>query len=176
MLTEGNSERILKLFFDGPNTRLHVREVARRTGLSPPGAMRVLKQLKDEGLLIEERDNVVVNYRGNYDEPNFVALKRSMNLYSLFSTSLVDALVTFYRLPECITLFGSFVKGEDTATSDIDIAVVSDMKELPDLQKYEEKLKRKISIHLISRIKNEDVNFINSLANGIVLYGYLEVV
>jgi hypothetical protein len=38
------------------------------------------------------------------------------------------------------------------------------------------KIQRKISLHLIENSKNEKKEFINSLANGIVLYGYLEVV
>jgi predicted nucleotidyltransferase len=43
-----------------------------------------------------------------------MALKRSLNLYSLYSCDLVSSLVEFYRIPECIILFGSYAKGEDT--------------------------------------------------------------
>lgn len=175
MLTASNEEAVLKLFFDGPGERLHVREVARRTGLSPPGAMKILKQLKTEDLVIEEPRNVVVNYRGNYDNPHFIALKRSLNLYSLYTSGLVATLVRFYDTPECVVLFGSYAKGEDTGKSDIDIAIVTEIEKTTDFQCYEKKLSRKISIHIISNLKNKDRNFANSLANGIVLHGYLEV-
>lgn len=87
--------KILRLFFNGPGESLHVREVARRAGLSPPGAMKILKHLKSENLVTEEPNNVVVNFRGNYDNPGFVALKRSINLYSLYANGLVDALSEF---------------------------------------------------------------------------------
>lgn len=52
---------------------------------------------------------------------------------------------------------------------------MTNMKEYPQLDVYEDDLKRKISLHLIDNIKNEEKDFINTLANGIVIYGYLEV-
>lgn len=176
MLTEDNKVHILRLFFEGPNVRLHLREVARRTGLSATGAMKILGALEKERLLQKERTAFMVVYRGNYDNERFMALKRSLNLYSLYSCDLVSSLVEFYRIPECIILFGSYGKGEDTKESDIDIAVITGLKDYPELEIYEDCLKRKISLHLIENTKNEKKEFINSLANGIVLYGYLEVV
>lgn len=175
MLTEDNKVRILRLFFEGPSERLHLREVARRVGLSATGAMKILRSLEMEGMVKKERAAVTTEYHGNYDNEKFVALKRSLNLYSLHSSGLVSEIVDFYRIPECIVLFGSYAKGEDTRKSDIDIAVMTGMKEYPQLDIYEDGLKRKISLHLIENTQNEKKDFINTLANGIVLYGYLEV-
>jgi predicted nucleotidyltransferase len=175
VLTKDNKIRILKLFFEGPNERLHLREVARRVGLSATGAMKILRALEKESLLEKERAAVTVVYRGNYDNEKFIALKRALNLYSLNSSGLVSELVDFFKIPECIVIFGSYAKGEDTRESDIDIAVMTNMKEYPELGVYEVDLKRKISLHLIENIKNEEKDFINTLANGIVIYGYLEV-
>ncbi|VVB86432.1 Winged helix-turn-helix DNA-binding protein [uncultured archaeon] len=176
MLTEDNKMHILKLFFEGPNERLHLREIARRVGLSATGAMKILRALEKEGLVEKERTKVTVVYNGNYENQKFMALKRSFNLYSLYSCGLVSALVDFYKIPEVVVLFGSYAKGEDTRESDIDIAIMTGIKEYPQLDIYEADLKRKISLHLIENTKNEEKGFINSLANGIVLYGYLEVV
>lgn len=176
MSTKDNTIKILKLFFDSPNVRLHIREVARRTGLSPFGARKILESLEKEGMTIKEPTPIVVEYRGNYGNEKFLALKRSLNLYDLYTSGLVSALIDFYNVPECICVFGSFAKGEDIKESDIDLAMITSMKKLPDLSAYEEKLKRKISVHLVKDVKKEDAGFINSLANGIVLFGYLEVV
>ena len=175
MLTEDNKIRILRLFFEGPNERLHLREVARRVGLSATGAMKILRALEKEGMLEKEQGAVTVVYRGNYNNEKFMALKRSLNLYSLNYSGLVSELIDFFNIPECMVLFGSYAKGEDTRESDIDIAVMTNMKEYPQLDVYEGDLKRKISLHLINNIKNEEKDFINTLANGIVIYGYLEV-
>jgi predicted nucleotidyltransferase len=76
-------------------------------------------------------------------------------------------------------LFGSYRKGEDISTSDIDIAIEdNDTKDHqthplrePDFEKL---LGRNIQIHLFSR-KNVDHNVFNNIANGIVLSGFLEV-
>ncbi|WP_424359657.1 nucleotidyltransferase domain-containing protein [Methanocella sp. MCL-LM] len=175
MLTEGNRQRVLKLFFDGPAIRLHVREVARRADLSPPGAKKILEALEKEGLLIREPTPIVVEYRGNYDNDIFLAWKRSMNLFSLHSCGLVKYLTDHYGIPECIVLFGSYARGEDTAQSDIDLAIVTEKDDIPETYSFEDKLRRKISIHLIKKMRDVDAGFINSLANGIVLHGYLEV-
>jgi len=175
MLTEDNKVRILRLFFEGSNERLHLREVARRVGLSATGAMKILWSLETEGMVKKKQTVVTTEYNGNYDNEKFMALKKSLNFYSLHSSELVSKIVDFYRIPECIVIFGSYAKGENTRESDIDIAVMTGMKEYPQLDIYESDLKRKISLHLINNIQNEEKEFINTLANGIVLYGYLEV-
>lgn len=176
MLTEDNKIRILRLFFEGPNKRLHLREVGRRVGLSATGAMKILRALEKENMVQKEHAAVTVEYRGNYENETFMALKRSLNLFSLHSSGLVSKLVDFYNIPECIVIFGSYAKGEDNMESDIDIAIMTNMKEYPQLYSYEDTLKRKINLQLIEDTKNGKQEFINTLANGIVLYGYLEVV
>ena len=176
-LEEDNRIRVLKLFFDGPGKQLHIREVARQTGLSPRGAQMILESLRKGGLLISESNNIVNNYRGNFNDRRFIGLKRSLNLYSVYSSGLVQFLEKYYHTPQCIVLFGSYAKGEDIPLlSDIDIAVVTDMTELPDLDDFHSILCKSISLHLIDNIKDLDDNFRNSLANGIVLSGYMEVV
>jgi predicted nucleotidyltransferase len=175
-LNDENWIKILKLFFDGPKVTLHIREVARRSKLTPRGSKYILDSLKNEGLLNNESNGIVSNYWGNYNNEKFMGLKRSLNLYSLYSSGLIPELEGFYRIPKCIILFGSYAKGEDTSKSDIDIAVITDMEGLPELIKYEKILNRKINITLIKNVKLENANFINSIANGIVLSGYLEVV
>jgi predicted nucleotidyltransferase len=176
-LEDDNRIRVLKLFFAGPGKQLHIREVARQTGLSPRGTQMILESLRKEGLLISESNNVVNNYRGNFDDKRFVGLKRSLNLYSMYSSGLIQFLEKHYRMPECIILFGSYAKGEDMPQiSDIDIAVVTEMKRLPDLHNFQVTLGKSISLHLIENIKDQNANFINSLANGVVLSGYMEAV
>lgn len=176
-MEEDNRIRVLKLFFPGPGKQLHIREVARQTGLSPRGSQMILESLRKEGFLISESNNVVNNYRGNFDDNRFVGLKRSLNLYSMYSSGLIQFLEKYYHMPECIVLFGSYAKGDDMPqVSDIDIAVVTEMTKLPELQNFQATLGKSISLHLVENIKDQNANFINSLVNGIVLSGYLEAV
>ncbi len=41
-------------------------------------------------------------------------LQLKFHIQRLYSCDLVSSLVEFYRIPECIILFGSYAKGEDT--------------------------------------------------------------
>ena len=62
----------------------------------------------------------------------------------------------------------------------IDIAIENsgikdyETKKLKELIKFENKINRKIQIHLFNR-KKIDINIFNNIANGIVLSGFLEV-
>lgn len=174
-LNSENWIKVLKLFFDEPATRLHISEVARRTNLTPRGAQNILESLRRDELLKNESNGIVNNFWGNYDNPKFLGLKRSLNLNSLYSTGLITELESFYNNPRCIVLFGSFARGEDTLNSDIDIAVETGQGDVPDLSVYEKILKRPVNVLLIKDLFAENGNFINSLANGIVLSGYLNV-
>ena len=58
MLTKDNNYKIMKLFFDNPDNKFHIREIARQTKLSAPGVLKILKKLKDETLLVSERERL----------------------------------------------------------------------------------------------------------------------
>lgn len=173
MLTKNNSFKIIRIFFDSPEKKFHIREIARITRLSPPAVMKIAEKLSKEGLLISEKGKVVTDLSASKSE-KFIQIKRSFNLYSLYECGLVAFLRNVYEEPEAIVLFGSYSRGEDTSKSDIDIAVITGKRIMPDIKRFERPLCRKISIDEIN-IKEAEDSFLNSLANGIVLYGYLKV-
>lgn len=162
------------LFLKYPERKFHLRELERLTGLSMPGVRKIVNRLVKEGLLETKKEKVVKNYYAKRNE-KFVQIKRVYNLYSIFSSGLLDSLKRIYKEPESIILFGSYGKGEDISKSDIDIAVItSNHKEL-NLQIFEKKLARKIKIYEI-KVEKAEKEFLNTLSNGIVLYGYLKVI
>ncbi len=71
-------------------------------------------------------------------------------------------------------VFGSYSKGEDTSKSDIDIAVVTKKQAKLDLNRFEKHLRKKISIYEI-QISGSSKEFLNNLANGTVVYGFLRI-
>ncbi len=173
MLTKDNNYKVMKLFFDNPDKKLHIREIARQTSLSAPGVLKILKKLKEETLLVSERENVVENVKASRNQ-KFLLLKKAYNALSLFESGLIALLKDKYEEPEAIVVFGSYARGEDTSESDIDIAVVTKKEAKLDLKKFEKYLKRKISIYEI-QIGNSEKEFLNNLANGTVVYGFLRV-
>lgn len=167
--------RLLGFFLKNPTISIHLRELARQTDYSPAGARKALRKLLQEGFVKESSTKVVTNYNANTDAPLWLPLKRSYNLYTLYDAGLVDALVESYDAPAGIVLFGSYARGEDVEKSDIDIAIITKNEKGFDATKFEKVLARKINIMevTISAAKKE---FLNNLANGIVLHGYLTLI
>ena len=173
MITKDNNYRVMELFFKSPTKGFHMREMARLTGLSSTGIIKIIKKLKKEKILISEKTRNVELVKPDF-EGRFVLLKRLYNLCSLYDLKLVDFLREHFEMPKAIILFGSYADGTDNENSDIDIAVVTNKKAMPNFQPYEGKLQRKINLYAMDMAKTPN-EFKNSLANGIVLDGFLEV-
>lgn len=174
MITKDNNLKVMGLFFRHPYKPFHIREIARLTKLSSTGVIKIIKKLKKEKLLISKKGKVVDEITPNFDA-KFLVLKRLYNIHSLYDSGLVDYIKKFYEFPKAIILFGSYSNGTDTEKSDIDLAVITDKKNLPEFKKFENILERRLNIHLI-RLSNTTKEFINSLANGIVLEGFVEFI
>ena len=174
MITKDNNLRIMELFFKFPYSSFHIRELARLTGLSSTGVIKIIKRLKKEKLLVSKKSNNIEEIKPDFSG-RFMLMKRLYNIYSLYDSGLVEYIKKYYEMPQSIILFGSYSNGSDTEKSDIDIAIVSGKKNSADIEKFEHRLSRKINLHLID-IKNTPKEFINSLANGIVLEGFAEMI
>ena len=174
MITKDNTYAVMKLFFDSPEKKFHMRQIARLTHLSPPGVAKIVAKLKKEGLLSLENTDLVKNAFATRTD-KFICLKKCHNLFTVQESKLIELLREEYEEPEAIVLFGSFAKGEDTSKSDIDIAVVTTKSKALDLKKVESKLNKKVNVYEIN-IKECTKEFLNNLANGIVLAGYLKLI
>jgi len=176
MLTKENRFKVIGIFFKNPTKEFHIREIAGMTGLSPAGALKILNAHEKNKLLIKEERKATTNYRANVESDEFIQLKKIFNLYSIYSSGLLKKLIEFYNTPEAMILFGSYARAEDMENGDVDIAIVTEKRGYPDLKKFERELDRKVSLHLLADVKKSEREFVNSLANGIVLFGYLKVV
>jgi|SRR3989344_556611 len=174
MITKDNNLRVIEVFFKNPGRSFHIRELSRITKLSSTGVIKIIKRLKNEDLLVSKKEKITEEIRPTFND-KFYVMKRIYNIYSLYDIMLIKYLKDFYEEPEAIILFGSYAKGLDTEKSDVDLCVITNKKDLPDLIIFEEKINRKINI-INSRINNLKKTFKNSLANGIVLEGYVELI
>jgi predicted nucleotidyltransferase len=163
---------VLKLFFRDPTTRVHIRELARRTGLHPNTVLRDTKLLVKDELLTTAENRAVKEVAANQDNPRFTLLKRIANIEEIMLSGIVEFLNEKYGTPSAIIVFGSYSRGEDRVDSDVDIAVLTTRKQKLDFSVYQKTLDRNIHIiEVVPPIKDKD--FLSSLANGIVLKGYL---
>ncbi len=174
MFLKDNRLKVLEVFLKNPDENIHHRELSRRVGISASGLLKILAKLKKEDLIKIEKGNVL-NIITASKTKEFYYLKRAYNLYSVYASGVVEQLADLYEEPEAIVLFGSFGKGEDAGKSDIDIAIITKKRISPDLRRFENVLGK--HIHLVEiDIRQAEKAFINSLANGIVLKGNLEVI
>ncbi len=178
---ETATERLLRVFYWFPEQEFHLSELASQAGVSKSTASRLLNGLKAWGVVKVIDKGIILRIKANTENPEFLKLKIAHNLYSIYSTNLVEFLNEALGQPRAIILIGSFRRGEDISTSDIDIAVETTQETEPKvvrpegLERYERYFGgKKIEIHLFNRA-SVDINFFNNVANGIILSGFLEV-
>ncbi|MEA3229944.1 MAG: ArsR family transcriptional regulator, partial [archaeon] len=156
----------LRPFFDAPNTEFNVREIARMLKITPATASKRLKELKDAGFIKYRKERIFDLYKADLDSEEYRNLKIYSTIRMLNSTGFIEALNRFYLKP-AIIMFGSASKGLDIEASDIDFLIITENKrQIPDIDKFEKKLNRKIQLFIhknIKEIKNE--HLINNMIN-----------
>ncbi len=167
-------DRLLEFFLIHPTAEVHLRELSRRLKISFPWVRKLVKILASQGLLLSRRERGLVIVQADRERQNYKAAKRSYNLLSLYKSGLVQMLVDAYGHPDAIIVFGSYAHGDDTETSDVDIAIITRRKAVSDLAPFEKRLHRTIRIQELGK-GNISHDFLTTLANGIVVAGYLEL-
>jgi predicted nucleotidyltransferase len=173
-IVDNKRSQIIQFFLDNPTQEVHLRSLSRKLKISPTWIAKVIPEFKEMLVIRKDKERKITLMKANRDSTKFIEFKRSNNLSNIYESNLIEELVQSYQRPEAIVLFGSYSKGEDIEQSDIDIGIVTDKKIVEDWTKYEKRLKRKITIKELKR-KSIPLEFMNTLANGITLYGFLDV-
>jgi len=157
--------KVLGVFFAEPTKIHYIKSISKKIRLAPTSVKNHLKTLLNNGFLLKKKSEIYEGYKANRENSEFIFYKKIYNLTILHESGLEKELKKNY--PKAIILFGSYAKGEDIETSDIDIFIYSKAKKI-ELKKFEDVLKRKI--HLI--FANEsDKKLIGSVNQGIILFG-----
>ena len=138
-----------------------------------PSVRNHVKALLKQGFLRENKEGLYTGYLLG-DSVLVRSYKRNDLLARLEECGLMDALETKFR-PTCIVLYGSAVEGRDDERGDIDIFLQAARGDF-DPGPYEKKLKRSISLLYEPDLTTLNEELLNSLANGIVLRGFLKVI
>jgi len=110
----------------------------------------------------------------NRENYKAIELKRVENLKMIYISGLSDFLEE--KFPgTTIILFGSYARGEDIHSSDIDIAIIGGKDKFLNLEPLENLLKRKININFYSSWKDIHKHLKNNILNGIILTGSVEL-
>ena len=165
-------DKIMDLILRAPEKWVHIREIARKVGISPNSVRKYATKLRKKGLIEMKKESNMVMMRASMENQSYKQEKLVHNLRSIFSSGLADFLYQYCN-PRAIVLFGTYSRGEDISTSDVDIGIITNSKKRPDLSKFEKKLARRIELSLFTRKEVSD-EFFNNIINGIVLKGVLK--
>lgn len=172
--------KIVGVLFRYPEKEFSLSDLAREAGVAKANIGNILNEFQEAGIINIEKLSKIWRIRSNQTNWIYVRSKIVYNLNFIYKSGLVEFLVDFFKNPKAVVLFGSFRKGEDIYNSDIDIAIESAEAKgyetigLRELSEFEMSIGRKIQIHLFNR-ESIDINVFNNIANGILLWGFLEV-
>ena len=180
LLIQNSLQRTLEIFFLYPEKEFSLSDLAKEAKVAKPHIGTILSKLEHLGFITITKLTKIWRIKANQQSENFIKSKIIYNLDFIYQSGLVKVLNEQFSNPKAIILFGSFRRGEDFSTSDIDIAIETDEVEeykttkLKILIDFERIINRKIQIHVFNR-KDVDNHVFNNIANGIVLSGFLEV-
>ncbi len=145
-------QRVLGLIFGQPSRSYFASELIGLTGSGSGAVQRELKRLASSGLVTVRRIGKQKHYQANADSPVFGELRALVRKTVALGEPIRQALAPIADRVSLALLYGSTVKGTDTAASDVDLLVVSDNLTLETLyaalEPAETRLARKVSPRL----------------------------
>jgi len=174
MKTKDNKYRVKEYFFLNPTARLRVRQIEKEAKVPLPSAIRYAKELEKEGILKSGLIAGIKLYSADRSSKRFLVEKMLFNIRQMHESGLVAYLVEEYN-NSAIILFGSYARGEDIETSDIDLYIETNAKDIKTSSEFEKKLKRDVQIFAYKSAKDiKNKELANSIINGIRLNGVVE--
>lgn len=176
MLQKSSINKTIEIFYINPEKEHYLMDISRKIKLAHTSVKKNLDTLIKLRLITETFEKKGKRrfpiYKANINNYLFKKNKSIYNLNSILNSNLIKFLEE-KLLPKSIILFGSYVRGEDTKDSDIDLFIECKQEEL-NLEKFENKLNRKIQLHFKDNFDNYPKELKNNIINGIVVHGFLE--
>ncbi|MDP4012924.1 MAG: nucleotidyltransferase domain-containing protein [Candidatus Nanoarchaeia archaeon] len=167
-------QEIFSLLCIKAEEKLSQREIAKILQVSPTAISKSVKKLEENKLIKIEKTKTINFISFNRDERRSIELKRVENFKNIYLSGLSNFIEEKFA-GGTIILFGSYARGEDTKTSDIDIAVINRKEKIIEKEKYEKILNRQININFYDSWKTIHKHLKNNILNGILLHGSVEL-
>jgi len=119
--------KALALLLLQPQRRLHVREIARLTGTVAGTMNKELGRLHRAGLLDKHHVGNQLQFCANTQHPVFPELSALLRKTVGLADVLTLALVPVAQRIAVAFVFGSIARGQDAATSDVDVIIIGDV-------------------------------------------------
>ena len=150
LLSSRARAEIFRLLLSGPGEELHVREIERRSGLNDSTIRQELRKLVRLDLVQSRRDSNRVYYRAKTENPLYPEIRNLVLKTSGLADALKSALVD--KRIHVAFVFGSIARGDETATSDVDLMVIGQLglRDLSGLLSgIQEKIGREVNPHVL---------------------------
>ena len=149
LFTSTTRVSILEEFLLNPGREYHIRELARILEVTPIYVQKELRNLESLGLLESRKKGNMVIYKLQVKSSIVEDLKRIFLKTESIGQAIMQDLDA--RKIKFAFIFGSFAKGVETATSDLDILIIGDVNEddvLRSISKTERRIGRQINFIL----------------------------
>jgi predicted nucleotidyltransferase len=151
-LFTSTQQRVLALLFGQSDRSFFANELIQLARSGTGAVQRELERLAASGLVVVTKVGNQKHFQANRDAPVFTEL-RSIVLKTMgLADPLRAALEPFAELIDLAVVYGSVAKGKDTASSDVDLLIVSDALTLEKLYAglaiVEHEIARKINVTL----------------------------
>ncbi len=171
--------KVIYWFFAYPQKEVSLNDLTRLVNISKTTANKTVLQLAHEKFLKIDSVGNVWRISCNQQHPFCTTRKIPYNLGLIYESGVIGEILKIVPNARSIILFGSYRKGDDIGSSDVDIAVevlgdrdvnLSNLRTILQLG-YRKNVK--VNILKFSRAKI-DLNLFANIANGIVIYGFFE--
>jgi predicted nucleotidyltransferase len=154
-LFSGTQQRVLGLLFGSPGRSFYANELIGLAGAGSGAVQRELARLEQSGLVNSRRVGNQKHYQANPKSPLFREICSIVQKTVGLAEPLREALRPLASQIVAAFVYGSVAKREDTATSDIDLMVVSDALAYPDvysaLEAASDRVRRTVNPTILSR-------------------------
>ena len=164
---------VLRTFFARPGIVRHVRELARELGWSATIVGQELDRLERTGILTSERIGRARRYRVDDQSPIAPEIRSLVQKTIGVEARIRDAIAGLTGIEEAF-LYGSYARGDERATSDLDLFVIGpvDQEQLSErLADVERELGRDVNVTTyerdeLERLRRESDLFIERVYDG----------
>lgn len=164
---------LLALFFAHPDENYYVREAASRIGEDAGNLSREMRRLEKEGIFDSTMKGRIKLYSLNKKYPLYSELKNIFFKTEGAEGSLKE-LVSSHEGIEAAFIYGSFAKGKEKKTSDIDLVVIGKFdrdKFTAELRRLESRLSREINFSSYTKEEFDKERKIEGSFLNIILKG-----
>lgn len=167
--------RIIAFLLKNPDNETGINGIARELNLSSGSVKRYTDLLVKDGLAEIKKAGNIHQPQLKYEHPLIKEMRKTYSLLLLFESGITDIAENITS----IALYGSFASGTFDEKSDIDILIISDIKELNTniISRIEINFKRELQATIIpyyrwETMKKENHDFAESiLKNHILITG-----